>query len=66
MQKISSSRPFIFEIQQSLESQTQKGHGHFWSNHPKIIKVIFGFSEYLSAYQKSLYSIKSFLRYSQF
>ena len=31
----------------------------------KIIKVTFGFTEFLSMHQKSIYSFNSFLRYSQ-
>ena len=41
-----------------------KGQTHIWP--PKIIKVIFGFPEFLSMHQKSIYSIDTYLRYSQF
>ena len=34
--------------------------------HPKIIEIAFSFPEFTTARQKSVYSIYSFLRYSQF
>ena len=58
MQKISLFHHFILEIQQILESQDLKGHPMFDHHHPKIVKVIFGFPEFLSTHQKLVYSIK--------
>ena len=37
----------------------------FNHDHPKIIRVTFGFAEFLSTCQKSVYSVNFFLRYSQ-
>ena len=48
-QKINSIYWFIFETQQGLESLDLKGHLHLWPNLPKIIKVTFSFSEFVSA-----------------
>ena len=69
MQKISPLHPFILEIQQILESGDLKGQAHFHHHLqklPKIIKLTFSFTEFLSAHQIPVYSINSFLRYSQF
>ena len=54
----------MFEIEQILKSQDLKGYAHY-NHHSKIINVTFGFPEFLSTFQKSVYSINSFLRYSQ-
>ena len=50
-QKISSIHPFILAIQQILESRLKKGHTH---------------PEFVSPFKKSVYSIDSIMRYSQF
>ena len=47
MQKISPIHQFILDIQQILESRDLKDHTHFYQHHPKIIKVTFGFPEFL-------------------
>ena len=66
MQNISPIDRFILEIQ-ILESPNLKDHAHFLSTpSPKVIKVTFGFPEFLSKHQKPIYSINSFLSYSQF
>ena len=66
MQKISSFHQFTLEIEQILEPCDQKTMPIFDQHLPKIIKVTFDFSEFLSTQQKSVYSNNSFLRYSQF
>ena len=53
MQNVSSFHQFILEIQQILDH-----------HHAKIIKVTFGFSEFLSIHQKYVYCIHSILRES--
>ena len=62
MQNISLVHRFILEIQQILQSLNLKDHTHLFHQHPKIIKVTFGFPESLSTHQKPVYSIDSFLR----
>ena len=64
MQQISSFHKFILEIQQS--PKTKKARPNFDHHQSKIITVNFGFSEFLSTHQKLVYSMNSFLRYSQF
>ena len=66
MQKISSFNQFILEIEQILESRDRKATYIIDNHYPKIIKTTFSFSEFSSTHQKSVYSINSFLRYSQF
>ena len=67
MQNTSPIDRFILEIQQILESPNLKDQNHFLPTpSPKIIKVTFGFPEFLSKHQKPIYSINSFLSYSQF
>ena len=56
----------ILEIQQILQSHELKGHTHSDHDHPKIIKATFSFPEFVSTHQKSVHSIDSFLKYSQF
>ena len=38
----------------------------FDQTHQKMIEITFSFLEFASAYKKSVHSINSFLRYSQF
>ena len=66
MQKISPIPRFILEIQQILGSQDLKDHPIFITNIHKIIKITFGFPKFLSKNQKPIFSMNSFLRYSQF
>ena len=58
IQKINLIHKFILKIQQILGSQNHA--------HPKIIKSTFSFPEFVPVWKKSVYSICSFLRYSQF
>ena len=48
-----------------LSSKNKNATVIFDYHHPKIIKVTFAFSEFLSTHQKSVYSLNSFLRYNQ-
>ena len=48
MQKINSFPQFILEIQQILGSQDKKAKPIFDHHHPKIIKITFGFPDFLS------------------
>ena len=61
MQKISSIQKFNFKIQQILGSHKLKDLAY-----PKITEAIFSFLEFVASCKKSVYSICSFLRYSQF
>ena len=55
MQKVSSIYKCILEIQQILDFHVLKGHIHFWTCSPKIIKVFFSLREFVSAWKKSVY-----------
>ena len=51
---------------QILGFHEHKGHSHFDHVHSKIIESTFSFPEFVLACNKSVYSICSFLKYSQF
>ena len=63
MQKISSIHK---HIQQILGSHELNDYAHFWPGPPKIIGITFSFLEFAPACKKSVHSIDSLLRYSQF
>ena len=65
MQKIDSIQKLIFKIQQILGSDELNGHAHFDHAHPQIIEIAFSSPECATC-KKSVRSIYSFLRYSQF
>ena len=66
MQNICSIHQLILKIQQILESHELNRHPFFDHARPKVIKRTFSFSEFKPACKKSVHSICSFLRYSQF
>ena len=53
-------------MRQILASHDLRCQTHFWPHHSRIIKVIFSFPEFVSAYEKPAQFIYSFLRCSQF
>ena len=61
MQKISSIHKFNPKIQQILESYELKDYVY-----PKIIEATFNFPEFKASCKNSVYSVCSFMRYSQF
>ena len=61
MQKISSIHKFNLKIQQILGSHKLKSYAY----QKIIIKGTFSFPEFLASCKKSVYSLCSFLRYSQ-
>ena len=63
MQKFSLIHKFI---QQILRSHVLNEYAQFDIIHPKIIEMTFSFPEFAPACKKSVNSINSFLRYSQF
>ena len=63
MPKISSIHTLI---QQMLGSHKLNDHAYFDHALPKISKITFSFPEFAPACKKLVYSIYSFLRYSQF
>ena len=63
MQKISLIHTFI---QQILESHELNDRAHSDHTHPKISEITFSFPKFAPACKKSVHSICSFLRYSQF
>ena len=66
IQKFSSIHKFILKMKQILGSHELTGHGHFWPRPPKNDWIKFSFPELAPACKKSVNSICSFLRYSQF
>ena len=62
MQKISS----IHKLIQQILGPHEMIIPIFEQTHPKIIETTFGFAEFALACKKSVHSINSFLRYSQF
>ena len=63
MQKISSIHKLVRQILGSHELITMP---IFDQTQPKIIEITFSFPEFASVCKKSVHSINSFLRYSQF
>ena len=61
MQKISSIHKFNLKIQQILGSHKLNSYAY----QKIIIKATFSFPEFLASCKKSVYSLRSFLRYSQ-
>ena len=57
---------FILQIQSILETCHQTGHTHFWLSQPKNFQSTFDLHEFVPACKKSVNSICSFFRYSQF
>ena len=57
---------FILQIQSILESHHQTGHTHFWPCSLQKFSISFNLCEIIPACKKSVSSISSFLRYSQF
>ena len=53
-------------IQQILGSHELNDHTHFWPGPPKIIEITFCFPQFAPPCKKSVHSIYSSLRYSQF
>ena len=66
MQKISSIHKLILKIKQILGSHELNDLAHFDQTHPKIIEITFSFLEFAPARNKSLHSINSVMRQSQF
>ena len=64
--EISSIHKFAFKIQHILGSDELKAMAILDHAHPKIIESTFSFSEFITACKKSVCSMCSFLRYSQF
>ena len=62
MQKISS----IYKLIQILGSNVLRSPRLFSPCPPKITEITFSFPEFPTACKKSVHSINSFLRYSQF
>ena len=63
MQKISLIHKLVQQILRSHELMVTP---NFDNIHPKIIEITFSFLEFAPACKKSVHSIDSFLRYSQF
>ena len=57
---------FIFQTQSIAKSCHQTGHTHFWPCQPQKFQAPFNLHEFLPACKKSVNSICSFFRYSQF
>ena len=66
IQRIISIHKFILKIKQFIGSHELKGHGHFWPHPPKKTELTFNFPEFVPAWKKSVYTVCSSLRYSQF
>ena len=62
-----SIHKLILKMKQILGSHELNGHTYsLYSVHPKIIEITFSFPDFAPVSKKSVHSINSFLRYSQF